>query len=100
MSEKNLVLLGGNGFVGKYLQKMLPEYNIKSFSSNELDLTSDSSVDKLVELFQSEPTVIFLSALTPDRGRDTTTFLSNVKMSHHVALAMEKITQISYLYKL
>lgn len=86
------ILLGGSGFIGKSIINILKDQKVSylSLSSKEVDLTCESSVEKLCNLFQEGDSVIFLSALTPDKGRGMEAFEKNMKMAIHVAKALER----------
>lgn len=97
---KRIVVLGGNGFVGNYLNKQLKNLSVEvlSTSSKDLDLTQASSVEKLNSMLKEDDAVVFLSCLTPDRGRDTATLMKNLNMADNVAkvLSAKKISQLIY----
>lgn len=97
---KRIIVLGGNGFVGNYLNKYLKNLSVEvlSYSSKDLDLISTASVDQLNNLLKEEDAVVFLSCLTPDRGRDTATLMKNLAMADNVAKALsaKKIQQLVY----
>ena len=86
-----IVLLGGNGFIGQNLASILEKDKVDfiSLSSNEVDLSAPDSVSKLADLLQTTDTVVFLSAITPDKGRDTDAFIKNLQMMKHFCAALK-----------
>lgn len=87
-----VVLLGGSGFIGQEISKILAQKHIPSLSlsSKNVDLTQESSIDTLTRLLKETDSVVFLSALTPDKGRGIEAFEKNMKMAMHVVKALEK----------
>ena len=81
-----VILLGGSGFVGQEITKILTEDQISMvcISSKDIDLTQESSVDKLSLFLQDTDSVVFLSALTPDKGRGFDAFEKNIQMALHM----------------
>ncbi|MDC0349114.1 NAD(P)-dependent oxidoreductase [Alphaproteobacteria bacterium] len=98
INPSRVVLLGGNGFVGQEIFNSLKKENIPtlSISSKDIDLTQESSVEKLSSLLKESDSLVFLSALTPDKGRGIEAFEKNIKMAIHVAKAIE-IRTVSHL---
>ena len=79
-----IILIGGSGFIGKKLSIFLKNQNLDCISTNskELNLLDDNNSVKIKELSQNRnSTFIFLSALTPDKGKDINTFNLNIKMA-------------------
>ena len=74
ISPKRVVVLGANGFVGRYATEALAAAEVQSIgtSTAELDLTAADAVSKLSELINSDDVVLFISALCPDRGTGRT----------------------------
>lgn len=85
------LVLGANGFIGRALVSRLRFEGVETlgFCSAELDLTSPLSVEKLAGQLLPSDTVIVLSALTPDRGRDIDTFMRNLAIGRNVCKALE-----------
>jgi len=93
-----MVLLGGNGFIGQNLVSILRDAQVEflSLSSKDIDLCAPNSVTKLVDLLQTTDTVVFLSAITPDKGRDTDVFIKNLQMMKHFCSAL-KIKPVNHV---
>ncbi len=92
------MLLGGNGFIGQNLVSIFQKegINFLSLSSIDIDLSAPDSIKKLVELLLTTDTVVFLSAITPEKGRDVDTFFTNLQMMKHFCAAV-KIKQVSHI---
>ena len=75
------LVFGKNGFLASKLKRYFDQNNItaKFLSSNDIDLTKKSSVKKLKK-YNKKYSIIFLSAFTPDRGKDERIFLNNILM--------------------
>lgn len=97
---KRVVVLGSMGFVGKDLMRKLEEQGIEAVgvSSKEIDLTQPSAVDLLARRVAPDDSLVFVSAITPDRGRDARTFLRNLSMAEHVAAFLEKNALRHFVY--
>ena len=85
-----VVVLGSRGFVGSrtvaYLESLgMP---VEPVASTDIDLCEPGSVDLLKERIRPDDVLVFVSALTPDRGRDVRTLMRNLKMAEHVAGAL------------
>lgn len=79
--KKKLLIFGKNGFLAKELKILLLKKKIRHhfISSKEIDLTQISSAKKLLK-FNELYNVVFLSAITPDKGKDENIFLKNISM--------------------
>jgi UDP-glucose 4-epimerase len=77
----SILVFGKNGFLASRLKKNFQKNNIKVkfIGSNEIDLTKKNSLKKLKK-FNKIYSIIFLSALTPDKGKDEKTFIKNISM--------------------
>ncbi len=86
------VIIGGSGFLGTALTARLKEVNaeVLPLSSKDLDLADPASVEKLAGWIKLEDSVVMLSALTPDRGRDIVAMMRNLTMAQAVCKALEK----------
>lgn len=91
VSVSRVVILGGTGFIGSHLIRILETENIPvvAFSSKDIDLTANGAALELASRISKEDTIIFISALTPDRGRDRATFMKNLTMADSVCSALE-----------
>lgn len=91
-NPSRVVILGAGGFVGSILKQTLQSDGIPvlAVTSKDVDLTQEGSADKLASMLKSDDSVIMLSAITPDKGRDIDTFMRNMKMASNVCGALQK----------
>ncbi len=79
---KRVLVFGSSGFIGKNLLSELKKSKINfiGINSTKIDLTKRNSITKVEKLVSNNDSLIFLSALTPDKGKDLKTFKKNIKM--------------------
>ncbi|WPO44274.1 NAD(P)-dependent oxidoreductase [Tardiphaga sp. 42S5] len=96
-----VVVLGAGGVLGKSLLECLKADGIMTLGvgSADIDLQAADASDKLQRLFKADDAVVFLSALTPDKGRDVATLMKNLRMAEAVASAVSsvKCRQVIYM---
>jgi UDP-glucose 4-epimerase len=87
-----VVVLGSNGFIGGELVAYLSGKGISvlALGRKEVELAADDAVDRLTLLLRPDDTLVFLAALTPDKGRGIAPFLANQRMGATVARALER----------
>ena len=85
-----VVVLGARGFVGSQLVAHLRATGVPvlSLSAADLDLTQPSAVERLDAVLRPDDALVFVSALTPDRGKDIATLMRNLQMGQHVCAAV------------
>lgn len=90
MAPSRVVVLGAGGFVGSHLVRHLLEtgIDVTPVTSRDVDLTTLSAVEALGALWHPVDTVVFVAALTPDKGRDIPTLMKNLQMAQHVCAAL------------
>jgi nucleoside-diphosphate-sugar epimerase len=88
---QRVVVFGASGFIGKAIFSRLTNANIPvlSLSSKEVDLSSHQSIEKIGTLVKPTDSVILLSALTPDKGKDIATFNKNIAMMANLVAALK-----------
>lgn len=89
-APSRVVVLGARGFVAGDLVRHLTRTGtpVLALSSGDLDLTTPASVDAMRGLLREDDALVFVSALTPDRGRDIATMMRNLQMAQHVCAAL------------
>ncbi|MBY0527538.1 MAG: NAD-dependent epimerase/dehydratase family protein [Gemmataceae bacterium] len=96
-----VVVLGASGFVGRDLMDHLSSLGVETLglSSRNVNLLEASSVERLQSLLRKDDTLVFASAITPDRGRDTRALMRNLSMGEHVAAVLEKtpLAHVAYI---
>jgi len=95
------VILGAGGFVGGAVLGRLSKEGIPvlGLTSADVDLLAPDSPERLARSLKPGDALVFVSALTPDRGRDGATFMKNLTMAQHVceALAGADISHLVYI---
>src|SRR5450631_4235023 len=88
-----VVVLGAGGVIGKVLLKRLKADAIAvlGLGSMEIDLIELAAAEELQALLRADDAVVFLSALTPDKGRDIATLMRNLRMAEAVAAAVAAV---------
>ena len=68
MNNKNILLLGGNGFIGKNLQMFLTKHCIKYYVSDlslkndlQIDLSDKTKIFKLINVLQHVTDIVILA---------------------------------------
>ena len=95
-----VVLLGARGFIARTLRKQLESASIQilALGSQELDLLSPHASSALASQLRPDDALVMLSAITPDKGRDTTAFMNNLTMMQNVctAIAQQPVSHLVY----
>jgi nucleoside-diphosphate-sugar epimerase len=101
IAPAKVVILGASGFVGSHLVSLLAESKTPTLalSSADLDLENPDSTEKLANIVGEGDSLVFISALTPDRGRDIGTLMKNLTMGQHVSAVLQesKCSQVVYV---
>ena len=86
-----VVVLGASGFLGKAISTQLVSNgaDVHGFSSKTLNLTDRAAFGALDALVGSETTLIFASAVTPDKGRTVDALDANLQMAMNVGRYLE-----------
>src|SRR5262245_5135085 len=87
------VVLGARGCVASRLIMALHAAHIscRPVGSAEVDLTESSAREKLGKILRAEDSVILCAALTPEKGRDQSTFMKNVRMVENLCAVLEVV---------
>ena len=100
--KKIYLVFGKSGFVARSLKEQfdLKNINLIFISSKNIDLSKSSSKIKLKNLFNKykQINVLFLSALTPDKGKGLDTFELNLNMIINLcqSIPSEKLNHFIY----
>jgi len=99
-APERVVLFGASGFIGKAIRAKLraEAIDVLGVTSAEIDLVSPASVDRIAGMLKPEDAVVMLSALTPDKGRDTATLMKNLAMMQHLCAAVEQAGCAHFVY--
>lgn len=90
------VILGAAGFIGSGVRAIRPD--AVCLTRREVDLSLEGAGESLSGLLRHGDTLFFLSAITPDKGRDAETFLKNCRMAAEVGRALAKVRLRQVLY--
>ena len=87
-----VVVLGASGFVGRHLVSHLDGLGVSRLplSSADIDLSESDSVSQLESTVREEDSLVVLSALTPDKGRDIPTLMKNLTMAANLCAFLEQ----------
>jgi UDP-glucose 4-epimerase len=95
-----VVVLGSGGFLGKPLLEACATAGITclGLGSKDIDLAEGSAAGQLAPRLRPKDVVVFLAALTPDKGRDSATLMRNLAMARAVCEAARsaKLAQLVY----
>lgn len=91
VKPSRVVLIGAYGFLGRKLTDSFNSQQIEYLPIDlpEVDLTAPNSIEKLLEEIKPEDSVVFTSALTPDKGKDRGAMLKNIAMMNHFCQFLE-----------
>jgi UDP-glucose 4-epimerase len=86
-----VVVLGASGFLGKAISAQLASSgaDVHGFSSKTLNLTDRAAFGVLDALAGLDSTLIFASAVTPDKGRTVDALDANLQMAMNVGRYLE-----------
>jgi nucleoside-diphosphate-sugar epimerase len=89
-APERVVVLGASGFVAHALIAHLQRKGsaVRAIGRGEVDLAAQGAGDRLGEELRAGDTLVFLSAVTPDKGRGIDAFLANVQMGAAVCAAI------------
>lgn len=95
-----VVILGARGFLSLHLQALLKAQGttVVAVSSRDIDLTGPDSASRLAALFRPDDAVVMMSTLTPEKGRDFTTLMSNLRMAENVCRSLEQARCAHFVY--
>jgi UDP-glucose 4-epimerase len=88
-----VVVLGSSGFLGRGLVRACAAAGIETIGlgSRDIDLGDAKAGGQLAQRLRPRDAVVFLSALTPDKGRDSATLMRNLAMCRAVCEATQAV---------
>ena len=97
---KRVALLGASGFLSGEIRKALDKTKVPclTLGSKEVDLTNPVAADQLSGILHADDVLIFSSAMTPDKGRDSATLMKNVRMAENVCSSLRKAGCAQVIY--
>jgi UDP-glucose 4-epimerase len=95
-----LVVLGAGGFLGARLLKACAAAGIEAaaLGSRDIDLTDAAAPAQLVLRLRAKDALVFMAALTPDKGRDSGTLMRNLAMARAVVEATRSVDIAQLVY--
>jgi UDP-glucose 4-epimerase len=92
--------LGAGGFLGRHFLQSLADGGmpVLGLGSREIDLADAAAGGELKRRLQPGDALVFLSALTPDKGRTTATLMKNLAMARAVIEAAQAIDVAHLVY--
>jgi UDP-glucose 4-epimerase len=95
-----VVVLGSGGFLGKRLLEACAAAGIPclGLGSKDVDLADGSAAAQLAQRLRPKDVMVFLSALTPDKGRDSGTLMRNLAMGRAVCEATRNVDLARLVY--
>jgi nucleoside-diphosphate-sugar epimerase len=95
-----VVVLGPGGFLGRRLLAACAAAGVEAtgLGSRDLDLTNPSAGAQLAQRLRPADALVFLAALTPDKGRDSSTLMRNLAMGRAVCEATQSVKLAQLIY--
>lgn len=95
-----VVVLGAGGFLGGRLLAACKAAGIEApgLGSRDVDLADASAGARLAEKLRPRDVLVFLAALTPDKGRDSGTLMRNLAMGRAVCEATRAVELAQLVY--
>jgi nucleoside-diphosphate-sugar epimerase len=95
-----LVVLGSGGFLGRKLVEACAAAGISALGlgSRDFDLAEVAAGARLSERLRPGDVLVFLAALTPDKGRDSGTLMRNLAMCRAVCEATRAVEIAQLVY--
>ena len=100
MAPARVIILGAGGFVGRTLTKRLFDDGIAALplGRKDIDLTEPKAGQKLSELLLASDTLVFLSVIPPNKGRDNSVFMNNLKIGQAISTAVATVRPRHLVY--
>jgi nucleoside-diphosphate-sugar epimerase len=96
-----VALLGAQGFLASRLRAALEQARtpVRAIGSRDVDLTAPGAGDALRSALREGDSVVFLSAITPEKGKGIEALMANLRMAEQVcaALAQTRVGHVVYI---
>jgi nucleoside-diphosphate-sugar epimerase len=95
-----VVVLGSGGFLGRSLVRACAAAGVAvaGVASRDIDLAEASAGARLAERLRPKDVLVFLAALTPDKGRDSGTLMRNLAIARAVCEATRAVAIAQIVY--
>jgi len=95
-----VVLLGARGFLAARLRNALQDANtpVQAIGAQDIDLTADDAANALQAELKEGDSVVFLSAITPDKGKGIDALMANLRMAEQVCAALARVRPAHTVY--
>jgi UDP-glucose 4-epimerase len=95
-----VVVLGAGGFLGRRLVQAATAAGTTAvgIGQRDIDLADESAGKRLAERLRPQDVLVFLAALTPDKGRDSGTLMRNLAMARAVCEATRAVEVAHLVY--
>ena len=92
VKPSRVLVLGSRGFVAQAAVQALRDQgvHVAAIPSGEIDLTAPAAADALAGRLQPDDALVFVPALTPDKGKDIATMMRNLEMGRNVCAALAR----------
>ena len=92
-APSRVVLLGAQGFLASRLRTALEQskISVRAIGSREIDLAPVGAADALAAQLTEGDAIVFLSAITPDKGKGIDALMRNVRMAEQVCAALARV---------
>jgi nucleoside-diphosphate-sugar epimerase len=100
MNPNRVLVLGSRGCLTPELLRLLEQDGVptRTIGSKENDLTAAGSADRLALEIKRDDAMVMPAALTPDKGRDVTTLMKNLRMAENVCGALARVAPAHFIY--
>jgi len=95
-----VVLLGAQGFLASRLDTALAQAYIptRAIGSREIDLSAPGAANAVAGTLRQGDSVVFLSAITPDKGKGIDALMANLRMAEQVCAAFARVRPAHVVY--